>query len=165
MSKLHTFHIPVMGTGFSIDTPVKVARYGITSVISLVDDVLIENMRKHYCKVTGEEYIPITKEENDFRANRITAYLNLVDRIVQKQFAELKASPFTPGTEITKYFRLLPDDCELKLLYNKMMKTTDEAEKERLQSFLRESIRPGEINCNIMTKLDRPNFQKDGAEL
>jgi hypothetical protein len=165
MTRLHTFHIPVMGTGFSIDTPIKVARYGITSVISLVDDVLIENMRKHYSPLLGEPYIPITKEEPDFRAKRITAYLNLVDRIVQKQFNELKASAFEPGTEITKYFRLLPDDCELKKLYQEMLKTADPAEKQKLQATLRESIRPGEINCNIMTKLDRPNFQKDGSEL
>jgi hypothetical protein len=30
----HAFHIPVLGLGFSIDTPLKVARYGISSVIS-----------------------------------------------------------------------------------------------------------------------------------
>src|SRR3989338_302994 len=165
MTKLHTFHIPVMGTAFSIDTPIKVARYGISSVISLVDDVLIENMRKYYCKVTGEEYVPITKEDVDCRAKRITAYLNLVDRIVQKQFAELKASPFELNSEITKYFLLLPDDCELKKLYQQMLKTTDPDEKEKLQQTLRESIRPGDINVNIMTKLDRPNFGKDGNPL
>ena len=34
----HTFHIPVMGTGFTIDTPLKVARYGVSSVIQIVDD-------------------------------------------------------------------------------------------------------------------------------
>ena len=32
-----------VGTGFTIDTPLKVARYGISSVVSLVDDVLIED--------------------------------------------------------------------------------------------------------------------------
>ena len=26
----HTFHIPVMGTGFTIDTPLRVAKYGIS---------------------------------------------------------------------------------------------------------------------------------------
>ena len=36
----HTFHIPVMGTGFTIDTPIKVAKYGISSVVSLVDDII-----------------------------------------------------------------------------------------------------------------------------
>ena len=42
----HSFHIPVMGTGFMIDAPLRVAKYGISSVISLVDDVLIEQMRQ-----------------------------------------------------------------------------------------------------------------------
>ena len=94
MKSIHSFHIPVMGTGFSIDTPIKVARYGIHSVISIVDDCLIEEMRKYYCKVSGEAYVAITKQDEDFRARRITEYLNLVDRIVKKQFAELKASAF-----------------------------------------------------------------------
>ena len=91
-----------MGTGFSIDTPVKVAKYGISSVISIVDDCLIEEMRKYYCERTGEDYAPITKYDEDFRARRIREYLNLIDRIVHRQFAELKASAFEIGTEITK---------------------------------------------------------------
>ena len=41
MPKKHTFHIPVMGTGFTLDTPLKVAHLGIDSVVSIVDDVLI----------------------------------------------------------------------------------------------------------------------------
>jgi hypothetical protein len=111
---VHTFHIPVMGIGFSIDTPIKVARYGIHSVISLVDDTLIEQMRKFYCAKEHEPYTPITKYDEDFRARRITAYLDLVNRIVQRQFAELKASAFEPGSEITKYFEMLPEDSVLK---------------------------------------------------
>ncbi len=165
MSNVHTFHIPVMGTGFSIDTPIKVARYGISSVISLVDDCLIEEMRKHYCKVTGEEYIPITKYEEDYRARRITAYLDLVHRIVQKQFKELQASAFEFGSEITKYFKLLPDHSPLKKLYFKMLATKDPIKKQELQETLRNSIKPGDINVNIMTKLDRANFSTDGKEL
>ena len=137
MKKIHTLHIPVMGTGFSIDTPIKVARYGIHSVISLVDDCLIEEMRKHYCKVTGEEYVPITKDDEDFRARRITAYLDLVDRIVKKQFAELKASAFEAGSEITKYFNLLPDHSPLRDRYNTMLATTDPVEKGNIQEELR----------------------------
>lgn len=164
-SKPHTFHIPVMGTGFSIDTPVKVAKYGISSVISLVDDVLIEEMRKYYCQKTGENYVPITKYEEDFRARRITAYLNLVDRMVKNQFEELKSSAFEIGTEITKYFRLLPDESPLKKIYTTMLATTDPQEKKRLQESLRASIRPGDINVNIMTKLDRNNYGKDNKEL
>lgn len=154
-----------MGTGFSIDTPVKVAKYGISSVISLVDDCLIEEMRKFYCQKSGEEYVPITKYDDDFRARRIREYLNLVDRIVQKQFAELKASAFEIGSEITKYFRLLPDGAPLKKLYRTMLATTDPLERAQMQDTLRASIRPGDINVNIMTKLDRNNYGPDKKEL
>ena len=35
-----------MGLAFTIDTPLKVAHYGINSVISIVDDDLVEKMRK-----------------------------------------------------------------------------------------------------------------------
>lgn len=154
-----------MGTGFSIDTPIKVARYGISSVISLVDDTLIEEMRKFYCNEIGEPYTPITKYDEDFRAKRITAYLNLVDRIVKKQFAELKASAFVPGSEITKYFELLPETSPVKKLYREMLSTGDEASKKNLQEVLRDLIAPGDINVNIMTKLDRVNYAKDGTPL
>ncbi len=165
MSKLHTFHIPVMGTGFSIDSPVKVARYGISSVISLVDDTLIEEMRKFYCEQTGESYTPITKYDEDFRAKRITAYLNLLDRIVKKQFAELKASAFVADSEITKYFELLPETSPVKKLYIQMLSTDDQIAKKNLQEILRNLILPGDINVNIMTKLDRLNYAKDGTLL
>jgi len=165
MSKLHTFHIPVMGTGFSVDTPVKVARYGISSVISLVDDALIEDMRKYHAEKSGESYTAITKYDEDFRAKRITAYLNLLDRIVKKQFAELKASAFVSGTEITKYFELLPETSPVKKLYAEMLSVTDEAHQKNLQDILRNLIAPGDINVNIMTKLDRVNYAKDGTPL
>jgi hypothetical protein len=105
----HTFFIPVMGTGFTTDTPLKVAKYGISSTISLVDDTFIENLRKYYCNKTGEPYEEITKKDDDHRANRITAYLNLLDRLVKKEVQNLQSSPFEPGSEITRYFDLLPD--------------------------------------------------------
>ena len=46
---MHKLHIPVMGTGFSIDTPIRVAPFGISSVMSIMDDMLIEKIREHYC--------------------------------------------------------------------------------------------------------------------
>jgi len=162
---IHTFHVPVMGTAFSIDTPVKVARYGIHSVISLVDDTLIEHMRKFYAEKEGEKYTPITKYDEDYRAKRITAYLDLVNRIVQRQFAELKASAFEPGTEITKYFEMLPENSVLKAAWRHMLSQTDPKLKADLQKSLRESIKPGDINVNIMTKLDRNNYDPKGALL
>ena len=44
----HTFHIPVMGLAYTIDSPIKVAKYGISSVVSITDDELIEKMRAFY---------------------------------------------------------------------------------------------------------------------
>ena len=105
----HSFFIPVMGIGFTIDTPVKLARYGISSVVSLVDDVFIEEMRKHHCEQEGEPYEEINRKEKDWRADRITAYLNLMDRIIKRQVEELKASAFEADSEITRYYQLLPE--------------------------------------------------------
>ena len=165
MKKIHSFHIPVMGIGFSVDTPVKVAQYGISSVISLVDDLLIEEMRQYYCKIMDKEYVPITKYEEDYRAKRITAYLNLIDQIVTKKFEAVKASCFEIGSEITKYFEMLSDGSPLKVLYHKMLETTDPETKKELQEQLRSQMKPGDINVNIMTTLDQTNYAPDRKEL
>ena len=77
----HTFHIPVLGLAYSVDTPIKVARYGISSVVSIVDDILIERMRQLYTEKNNEVFVPIDPNETDFRSKRITAYLNLVKKI------------------------------------------------------------------------------------
>ena len=53
---VHSFFIPVMGTAFTIDTPLKVAKYGISSVISIGDDELCEDMRQHYSQKHGLPY-------------------------------------------------------------------------------------------------------------
>ena len=154
-----------MGTGFSIDTPVKVAQYGINSVISLVDDKLVEEMRQYYCKITDEKYEPITKFDDDYRARRITAYLDIVDRIVKKKFEVIKDSCFEIGSEITKYFEMLSDSSPLKALYDKMLASTDVTARKELQEQLRFEMKPGSIDVNIMTKLDRSNFDPKRKEL
>ena len=56
MKKQHSFHIPVMGTAFTADTPIKVSRFGIDSVIALADDVLLERLRKIYTKKNNLQY-------------------------------------------------------------------------------------------------------------
>ncbi len=161
-SPLHQFHIPVMGLAYTIDTPVKVARFGISSVISIVEDRLIEMMRRHYYPTINREYQPISTHEPDYRAKRITDYLNLVNTIVQAQAERLKAAAFEAGSEIVKYFEMLPDDSSLKQLYRQMIGTNDHLEKEQLQTHLRTQIKPGSIDVNIMTKTDRDNFDKNG---
>ena len=52
----HTFHIPVMGLGYTIDTPVKVARFGISSVISIIEDHLVERMREFHTVKSEEKF-------------------------------------------------------------------------------------------------------------
>jgi len=151
-----------MGLGFTIDTPVHVARFGISSVISIVEDGLIEEMRKHHAPLNNEEYIAIETSDEDYRAKRITAYLNLINRIVQKQAAELKLLPFEEGNDITKYFELLPDTSPVKALYNEMLASKDEAAKLALQQELRSKIETGAIDVNIMVKLDRTTYTKSG---
>ncbi|HZW71071.1 MAG TPA: hypothetical protein VFF57_09340, partial [Hanamia sp.] len=81
----HKFHIPVMGLAFTIDSPIKVAQYGISSVISIMEDRLLEMMRKHYYPNINKPYFPITSKEDNCREKRITDYLNLVNRIVSDQ--------------------------------------------------------------------------------
>lgn len=165
MSNIHTFHVPVMGTAFTIDSPIKVAHYGISSVISLVDDTLIEEMREHYSQLYNEDYTGITKYDEDFRARRITAYLDLVDRIVTKNFVKVRDSEFEMGSEITKYFEMLPGSSPLKKLYKEMLETDNAELKSELQTRLRSLMKPGSIDVNIMTKLDRSNFSRDRKEL
>jgi len=161
----HKFHIPVMGLAYTIDTPIKVAQFGISSVISIVEDRLIEMMRSHYYPTIGQEYYPISTHEEDYRARRITDYLNLVNTIVQEQVEKLRKTAFEAGSEIVKYFEMLPDDSALKRLYRQMIKINDQLEKEKMGTYLRAQIRPGSIDVNIMTKIDRDNYNKCGEIL
>ena len=161
----HTFHIPVMGLAYTIDSPIKVARYGINSVISIIEDRLVESMRKHYYEEIQEPYVPIRTKEADYRARRITDYLNLVNRIVQQQVQKLKTSAFETGSEIVKYFEMLPSDHALRKIYLEFTQTTNPAEKLKLEKLLRDNIKPGSIDVNIMTKVDKESKDKNGTPL
>lgn len=155
----HSFHIPVMGTGFTVDTPIRVAKYGISSVISIIDDVLTEQMRKKYSELYNEPYERIGLNEKDGRSRRITAYLNLVDKIVTRQSDELQASSFGRGSELTRYYEMLPES-PLKDLYQQMRSTTDESVRIQLQNQLRDKAIPGNIDVNIMTKVDHSHLKR-----
>jgi len=156
----HTFHIPVLGLGYSIDTPLKVARYGISSVISIVDDELIERMREFHTKNT-EAFTPIAKTAPDSREKRITAYLNMVNRMVNQQFEELKKQPFEQGSDICRYFELLPESSQLKQSYDFMKGFSDSEQINVCQDILRDIMTKGDIDVNIMSKLDKMNFNAD----
>lgn len=159
----HKFHIPVMGLAYTIDSPIKVARFGISSVMSIVEDRLIEMMRSYYYPTINQPYVPINTDVEDYRAKRITDYLNLVNTIVQQQVEKLKQAAFEAGSEIVKYFEMLPDDSKLKQLYQQMMQTGESQEKTKMEQYLRDNIKPGRIDVNIMTKLDRNIYDKAGV--
>ena len=154
-----------MGIGFTVDTPVKVAQYGISSVLSAGDDMLLERLREFYSSKLNLPFTPIDKNEFDKRAKRITAYLNLVNDMVGNKFQELKNSSFEKGTEITKYFEMLPDFSVLKKEYLRMLNEKETEVKASIQNWLRSNMVAGSIDVNIMTKLDRDNFDSKGEQL
>ena len=164
-SSPHSFHIPVMGLAYTIDTPIKVARFGISSVISIIEDRLVEMMRKHYYPAINQDYHPISTHAEDYRAKRITDYLNLVNTIVKGQVEKLRNSAFETGSEIVKYFEMLPDESPVKRLYLQMLKTPDQLEKKKIETQLRSDIKPGSIDVNIMTKTDRDNYNKNNEAI
>ncbi|MGM0444386.1 MAG: hypothetical protein ACQEQV_09380 [Fibrobacterota bacterium] len=151
----HSFHIPVMGIGYTLDTPLRVSQYGITSVVSLVDDVLMEKMRKFYCRRMDLSYEEIPDSDSDCRARRITSYLNMLNQVTKKRFAALKRSIVDKGTELQRVMRILPPGNILKKRFDYFRDTTVAPEdKIRL---LDESLELGAIDVNIMTKVDTPN--------
>src|SRR5690606_31961251 len=104
----HAFHIPVLGLAFSIDSPLKVAKFGISSVMSIVDDELIERMRAFYTQQNQLYYDPIKKTEDDYPAQRTTAFLILVQHVVDTPIFQMNQGDFLLTSDLTKYFELLP---------------------------------------------------------
>ena len=159
MRKTHSFHIPVMGIGFSIDTPFKVSQYGIDSVISLVDDILLEKLRKMYCDKFEIPYDEITNKTEDFRAKRITSYLNLINDLAKKKFEELKSASLEKSNEIKEYLDMLPDSSAIKQKLKSLMAECSDVDK--IGTLIKDSLSMGSIDANIMTKLDKENHIKN----
>ena len=132
--KTHSFHIPVMGIAFSVETPIKTAHLGLDSVVFISDDVLLEKLRKFYTSKFDLPYVEITKKAFDSRAKRITAYLNLVKDLAEKKLDDLTKS----SSDIKKYFDLLPDTSALKQKFSKFSsKISDTTE---IQKWLNENL-------------------------
>ncbi|WP_346860047.1 hypothetical protein [uncultured Draconibacterium sp.] len=158
----HTFHIPVLGVGYSVDTPINVAPFGISSVISLVDDGTIEKMREFYCNKFDIPFKAISKKVEDFRAERITSYLNVVEEIVNRKVEEIKNAASNAGGGLEKYFEMLPDTSALKSKFKLADKSRSAADE--LSKWVKEKLHVGSIDVNIMTKLDQAHF-KNGEQL
>ena len=155
----HTVHIPVMGIGYTIDTPIRVAHLGLSSVMPMGDDTLLEILREHYCKLHNFPFEPITDDIYDCRAKRITAYLNLVNIIVKNNFNNLIESDYYEGSDLEKYFSLLPDYSILKKNFIKFIDS--KPAKTELHKWLKENLVMGCVDVNIMTKLDKENYKGD----
>ncbi|MGY6523057.1 MAG: hypothetical protein ACXIUD_15095 [Mongoliitalea sp.] len=161
---LHQFHIPVMGLGFTIDSPLKVAKFGITSVVSIVDDQLLEEMRRIYSRKYAVPYIPILESEQDHRAKRVAAYLDLLQDLVDQQVEQLRGEDFESSTSIHDFFELLPSNHAYAVVYRQMLEANGEV-RLSLQAQLRTFIQAGNIDVNIMTKVDKINRTKTGEAL
>lgn len=154
----HLFHIPVMGTCFTTDTPLRVSHFGMDSAISLVDDKLIEKIGLYYAKKFGVPYEKVSSKEEHSRAKRIRLYLNLVNSLAQKKFAQVLNEAFTGQSEKDLYFRLLPSNDPLRLRYQKMLSLPNGDRRTAEEIALTKEMRPGSIDVNIMVKLDRPGY-------
>lgn len=148
-----------MGIGFTIDTPLKVAQYGMDSVISLVDDILLEKLRKMYSEKFEIPYNEITDKIEDFRAKRITSYLNLISDLADKKFESLKSMTAKKSDELLAYINMLPDNSKLKAEFKKL--TSKEFNFSEIKEWASNNLVMGAIDVNIMTKVDKDNYKKD----
>jgi len=159
MIKTHSFHIPVMGSGFTIDTPLRVSQYGIDSVISLCDYILLEKMRKMYCDKYEILYKEITENVEDFRAKRITSYLNLINNLAKKKFDEFRNATIKKSNEIKEYFNMLPDSSSIKQKIESL--SAEYFHLDKAINWIKDNLSMGSIDVNVMTKLDKENYIND----
>src|SRR5690554_1727443 len=162
-NQTHTFHIPVMGLSYTIDSPIRVAHLGITSVVSITDDELTERLRGFYSKKFLLPYREITKKCSDYRAERIKEYLNMLNKVVSKKFQEFKQELVENKATLESYITFLPDGSSLK---SGLQKFIDDGihMKEQLKDYLSEHLTAGAIDVNIMTKVDKENYE-NGEQL
>ena len=161
MTPQHTFHIPVMGTAFTVDTPLKVSQFGIDSVIALADDVLLERLRKVYADKNNLQYEEIKNNTKDYRADRITSYLNLVNKLANQKYEEYTTATKDKVEALKTFFSTFPNTSRLKKEFNKL--TEKYFNINEISTWLKENLNMGSIDVNIMTKVDKPNFFKNEA--
>lgn len=156
---LHNFHIPVMGLAYTIDSPIRVAQYGISSVISIIDDEILEKMKNFYNQKFNLNYLEISTKTEDYRAKRITAYLDMVDDIVNEKFETFKQEISKNKETLKDFITMLPNTSDLK---NSLQSFINQKNNwgSQLKSFIESNLAPGSIDVNIMTKVDKDNYYK-----
>lgn len=157
---LHNFHIPVMGLAYTIDSPIRVAQYGISSVISIIDDEILEKMKNFYNKKFNLDYLGISTKTEDYRAKRITAYLDMVDDIVNEKFESFKQEISKNKEALKDFVAMLPNTSDLKNSLQHIISQKDNW-SENIKNFIEANLLPGSIDVNIMTKVDKDNYKKN----
>lgn len=157
---LHNFHIPVMGLAYTIDSPIRVAQYGISSVISIIDDEILEKMKNFYNKKFNLDYFGISTKTEDYRARRITAYLDMVDDIVNQKFESFKHEISRNKEALKDFMAMLPNTSDLKNSLQSLIHQKDNW-SSHIKSFIESNLNPGSIDVNIMTKVDKDNYHQN----
>lgn len=156
----HNFYIPVMGLAYTIDSPIRVAQFGISSVVSIIDDEIVERMRDFYSKKFNFDFKAISIKSEDHRAERITAYLDMMDEIVTKKFKDFKHEISKNTESLKQYIGMLPSTSGLRDGLQNILNKKDNL-AESIKNFVDNHLNPGEIDVNIMTKVDKDNFVKN----
>jgi len=114
-------------------------------------------MRKVYCERFKIPYNAITDKIEDFRAKRITSYLNLINDLAQKKFEEIKNATIEKGNELKEYLNMLPDGAAIKQEFKHF--NAKNFNINEIKKWAMENLNMGSIDVNIMTKLDKENYQ------
>lgn len=154
---LHSFHIPVMGLSYTIDSPIRVAQYGISSVISIIDDEIVEKMKNFYSKKFNLNYFGISSKTEDYRAKRITDYLDMMDDIVTEKFESFKDEISKNTDALKNFMAMLPNTSEIKSGLQNILNKKDSI-TSNIKNFIEKNLTPGSIDVNIMTKVDKDNY-------
>ena len=158
--QIHNFHIPVMGLSYTIDSPIRVAQYGISSVVSIIDDEILEKMSEFYSKKFHFSYEGISKKVEDYRAKRITAYLDMMDEIVGTKFEAFKEELAKNKSALNDFITMLPSKSDLKEGLQHLIQNKKEDISNSIKAFVDKHLHPGDIDVNIMTKVDKDNYEK-----
>lgn len=148
-----------MGLAYTIDSPIRVAQYGISSVVSIIDDEIVEKMKNFYSKKFNLHYGSISTKTDDYRAKRITAYLDMVDDIVNEKFEAFKQEIAKNKTALKSFVEMLPNTSELKNGLQNLLSQKGNFTAS-IKHFIEKNLAPGSIDVNIMTKVDKDNFKK-----
>lgn len=157
---LHNFHIPVMGLAYTIDTPFRVAHLGISSVVSIIDDEIVEKMKNFYSSKFNLNYAPVSTKTQDYRAKRITDYLDMMEEMVNQKFQNFKEELISKKESLKNFIDILPDTSSIKEELQQFF-SQKENPALALKNFVEKHLSPGNIDVNIMTKVDKDNYENN----